>query len=83
MSINTECLQGETIISECAQLRGKHHFREAIALIENNIGNIPPQRQAAAWCEAFYAARARGDTEQAKKFILAIAEADPMALSAA
>lgn len=72
---------GETIIQKSEALRAKRYYREAIALIESNIESIPLECHANAWFEAFYAARDKGDTELARKYILAIVEADPQVLA--
>ncbi len=81
MSVSMGLQPDEEIVHQSVQLRAKHYFNEAIELIENNIDTIDPARRASAWWEAFNVARAKGDTELAKKYILAIDEVDPSAFS--
>ena len=81
MSANLESLTGKKIIHECAQLREKRLFDKAIALIEGNIDAIQTDDLASAWWEAFHVACAKGDTELAKKYMLAIDQADPSAFN--
>lgn len=73
--------EGWDIISASANLRSQGMYDEAIELIERNIGSIHKDYHVHAWYEAFYAAQAKGDTEQAKRFVVSIASADPGALT--
>lgn len=83
MKFNPDLLDGEQIIVQSVQLRSKRYFNEAIELIEDNIDRIPARFRVSAWYEAFNSARAKGDTELAKKFMLAMDGEDPSAFTAA
>ncbi|MGB1580304.1 MAG: hypothetical protein ACPHER_02205 [Nevskiales bacterium] len=63
---------GEQVIAACELLLAEQRFDEVITWVEHTIESIPPQLHAQAWTEAFYAARAKGDTELAKQFMMAI-----------
>ena len=70
-------LSGENIIRQSAALRGQGKCDDAITLIESNIDSIDADIKLNAWLEAFYAAKEKGDSAQAKKFALLVANEDP------
>lgn len=75
MGVQETCDLTRQVIIESARLRANRHYGKAISHIENNIELLPRAFRAMAWHEAFYAAAARGDTELAKRFMVAIDEA--------
>ena len=66
------------VLFESEQLCAKRLFDQAIALIEDNIEKINPKDRLNAWYLAFNIARAKGDTELAKRFMLLIDQVNPM-----
>ena len=65
----------QQILIQCAELRAKRRYSEAIEQIEDCLDQFHPELYLKACYEAFFAAKAKGDTETAKKYVLAIYDA--------
>ncbi|MDX1496123.1 MAG: hypothetical protein R3352_01075 [Salinisphaeraceae bacterium] len=74
---------GEEVIQRCIALRSAGLNDDVILMVQAYIDEMPPELHVRAWYEAFYAAQAKGDTELAKQFVMAIADADPQSLTQA
>lgn len=83
LTIVNAAVPGEDVIQRCIALRSAQLYDDVILMVQTYVDEMPPELQVRAWYEAFYAAQAKGDTELAKQFVMAIAEADPQALSQA
>lgn len=61
-------MQGQNFIQNSVMLRGRENYREAIAVIADNIEHIDRELCATAWREAMLSAEALGETEMVKQF---------------
>lgn len=83
MGTRTDFSDLNDLIAMSDLLSERGHFDQAVEVIESNLPKLPAADRLGALCQAFNVAKAKGDTELAKRFVVAIAEETPAVLEAA